>query len=75
MRTYEDNIGKINIFTIPVIINWLNSNKVIYDQVIVGKPWCGNNGFYVDDRAIRPDEFAKLSLEEVSKLIDNKTQQ
>jgi capsule biosynthesis phosphatase len=70
MRTYEGNIGKINIKTLPGIISWLMKHEVIFDQVLVGKPWCGKDGFYVDDRALRPDEFVKLSMKEVSKLIN-----
>ena len=71
MRTFGNNIGKINIHTLPAIINWLDSNNVAYDEVIVGKPWCGNDGFYVDDKSIRPDEFAQLTYEEILKLINN----
>jgi capsule biosynthesis phosphatase len=72
MRTYEGNIGKINIYTLPGIMNWLTKHEVVFDQVIVGKPWCGFNGFYVDDRSVRPDEFAKLTYEEISELIKPK---
>ncbi|ONG14085.1 hypothetical protein BXT95_26585, partial [Escherichia coli] len=61
---YKENIGKINIHTLPVIIDWLNENRVPYDEVIVGKPWCGDEGFYVDDRAIRPSELCNMTLEE-----------
>jgi capsule biosynthesis phosphatase len=42
---------------------------VPFDEVIVGKPWCGFDGFYVDDRSIRPKEFKDLSYEEVKKLL------
>ena len=69
MRTYEGNIGKINVHTLPIILEWLNKHKVPYDEVLVGKPWCGTEGFYIDDRAIRPDEFVALSPEEISRLI------
>ncbi|MFV2030306.1 HAD-IIIC family phosphatase [Neisseria sp. S1] len=65
MRTYEANIGKINIHTLPTIINWLNRHNVPYDEIYVGKPWCGHDGFYVDDRSIRPDEFVRLSYDEI----------
>ncbi|WP_318478313.1 HAD-IIIC family phosphatase [Photobacterium leiognathi] len=71
MRTYKNNVGKINIFTLPTIIEWLDRYEVPYDEIIVGKPWCGREGFYVDDRAIRPSEFTSLSLEEINKLIEN----
>ena len=50
MRTYQGNLGEINIHTLPGIINWLDKNEVPYDEVIVGKPWCGFEGFYVDDK-------------------------
>ena len=69
MRTYEGNIGKINIHTLPVIIEWLNKFNIPFDEIHIGKPWCGENGFYVDDRAIRPDEFKKLSYGEISELL------
>ncbi|WP_429090597.1 HAD-IIIC family phosphatase [Aeromonas rivipollensis] len=69
MRTFEGNIGKINIYTMPIIIEWLNKHQVPYDEIIVGKPWCGDEGFYIDDRAIRPSEFANSSLEEIQHLL------
>jgi capsule biosynthesis phosphatase len=53
MRTYEGNVGKINIHTLPTIINWLKTNDVPFDEVIIGKPWCGFEGFCVDDKSIR----------------------
>ncbi|MTC47096.1 HAD-IIIC family phosphatase [Providencia sp. wls1922] len=71
MRTYDGNIGKINAHTLPVIIEWLDKHNVPYDEIIVGKPWCGHDGFYIDDRAIRPSEFSKLSVEEVNQIIEN----
>ncbi|WP_353173234.1 capsular biosynthesis protein [Acinetobacter rudis] len=70
MRTYEGNVGKITAHTLPIIIDWLNRHNVPYDEVYVAKPWCGFDGFYVDDKAIRPDEFCNLSYEEICKLIN-----
>ena len=69
MRTFDMNIGQINVHTLPKILNWLDEYQVPYDEVVVGKPWCGEGGFYVDDRAIRPDEFAQLSLSEIYDII------
>lgn len=69
MRTHDGNIGKINIHTLPLIIEWLDRYNVPYDEVIVGKPWCGHDGFYIDDRAIRPSEFVALSQDEINALI------
>ncbi|MCF6305328.1 MAG: capsular biosynthesis protein [Rhodobacteraceae bacterium] len=70
MRTYEQNIGKITANTVPVIIDWLDKHDVPYDEIRIGKPWCGKGGFYVDDKSIRPDEFVKLSYDEILELID-----
>lgn len=72
MRTYKGNLGKINAHTLPIIIEWLDKHNVPYDEIIVGKPWCGTDGFYIDDRAIRPSEFLRYDYNEIINLIDNK---
>ena len=69
MRTYEGNVGKINIHTLPGIIEWLDKYGVPYDEIHVGKPWCGHEGFYVDDKSIRPSEFCRLSYDEIMELL------
>jgi capsule biosynthesis phosphatase len=69
MRTHNNSIGRINALTLPVIVQWLDRHQVPYHEIVVGKPWCGTDGFYVDDRAIRPSEFARLSFEEITALI------
>ncbi len=69
MRTFEGNIGKINKTTIPILVEWLDKHDVPYDELVVGKPWCGHNGFYVDDKAIRPSEFLALSTKEIAQLL------
>lgn len=69
MRTYASAVGKINAHTLPVIIAWLQKHDIPYDEIHVGKPWCGNDGFYVDDRAIRPDEFRSLGYEQIRALL------
>jgi capsule biosynthesis phosphatase len=69
MRTYEGNVGKINVHTLPVIIEWLKKHDIPYDEIIVGKPWCGYEGFYVDDKSVRPSEFTSMSLDEINSLL------
>lgn len=69
MRTYGGNVGLINVHTLPIILEWLKTHDIPHDEVVVGKPWCGNGGFYVDDRAIRPSEFVRLSDEEITALL------
>jgi len=73
MRTFAGQIGKINANTLPVIIDWLKRHDVPYDEIHVGKPWCGTEGFYVDDRAIRPGEFVDLSFEDIQVLIGDRS--
>ncbi|WP_426578377.1 HAD-IIIC family phosphatase [Xenorhabdus stockiae] len=70
MRTYEGNIGKINIYTLPIIIEWLDKYNIPYDEILVGKPWCGNDGFYIDDKAIRPSEFSNFSYSEIIEILN-----
>lgn len=69
MRTYSNNLGLIQANTLPTLVDWLNRHDVPYDEIHVGKPWCGHDGFYVDDKAIRPAEFLSHSYEEIKKLI------
>ena len=69
MRTYGGQVGKINAHTLPVILDWLARHDVPYDEIHVGKPWCGTDGFYIDDKAVRPSEFASLTLEEIADLL------
>lgn len=75
MRTHSGNVGLINVHTLPTILAWLEKHDIPHDEIHVGKPWCGHGGFYVDDRAIRPDEFAKLSYDEVRALMGDKALQ
>jgi capsule biosynthesis phosphatase len=69
MRTYQGNIGQIIKYTAPVLLDWLAQHDIPYDEIHFGKPWCGHDGFYVDDRAIRPREFVNLSIKELADLI------
>jgi capsule biosynthesis phosphatase len=69
MNTYDGNTGLITAKTGKVLLAWLDRHQIPYDELHLGKPWAGAGGFYVDDKAIRPDEFASLSYEEVLKLV------
>jgi capsule biosynthesis phosphatase len=73
MRTYQGDIGKINANTLPVIIEWLTRHEIPYDELHIGKPWCGTEGFYVDDKAVRPSEFLALSHAEIQALLSRET--
>tara|TARA_B100000941_G_C27980475_1_gene290785 strand:- start:43 stop:408 length:366 start_codon:yes stop_codon:yes gene_type:complete len=70
MRTYSGNLKKISENTLPIIVKWLKKYDVPYDEIIIGKPWCGDEGFYVDDKAIRPNEFLNLTYKQIIELVD-----
>jgi len=71
VNTYQGNIGLINANTAKVLLAWLDRWEVPYDEIIYGKPWAGHKGVYVDDRAVRPDEFLKYSFEELEKICED----
>lgn len=71
MRTYNGDLDKINKFTKPVLIEWLNKWNIPYDEIIFGKPWPGHKGFYVDDRTIRPKELLNNDLISLDKICSN----
>ncbi|SIQ13778.1 capsule biosynthesis phosphatase [Aeromonas sp. RU39B] len=70
MNSYNGNVGLINKNTLPTILSWLEKNNIPYDEIYVGKPWCGHDGFYIDDRAIRPSEFVSMSYDEIITMLD-----
>ena len=71
MNTYNGNLGLINKNTAPVLSEWLKKWDIPYDEIIYGKPWPGHNGFYVDDRTVRPDEFLSKTPQELNEICKN----
>jgi len=69
MRTYRGNVGLINKNTLPVLIKWLEVHGVCYDEIHIGKPWCGIDGFYVQSGSIRPDRFVSLPIKEIEAML------
>ena len=70
MRTYDGNQGEILRHVLPVLTAWLDEHGVPYDEIWMGKPWPGRDGFYVDDRTVRPREFLNNSLEELAAICE-----
>jgi capsule biosynthesis phosphatase len=66
MRTYDGDVEKINANVLPVLLDWLKRNDIPFDEIQMAKPWPGHDGFYVDDRTVRPREFLEHSLEELN---------
>ena len=69
MRTHGGNLGLINKHTAPIMLEWLAKWNIPYDGILFGKPWPGRKGFYIDDQAVRPEEFLSMSEEEIHKLL------
>lgn len=70
MNTHNGRIGKINADTAKTLINWLEEHNIPHDEIHYGKPWCGHEGFYVDDKAIRPSELLQHSTQEIKDVLD-----
>lgn len=71
MNTYQGNVGLINANTLITLEKWLKKHRIPFNEIHIGKPWCGFDGFYVDDKSIRPSEFLNNSVEEILKIIGN----
>jgi capsule biosynthesis phosphatase len=69
MNSYNGNVGLLIAKTAKQLFAWLDRHGVPYDELHVGKPWPGRGGFYVDDKAIRPDEFLRMSYEEIIEMV------
>jgi capsule biosynthesis phosphatase len=65
MRSHQGNLGVINKLTLPVLMGWLDRYDVGFDEIYMGKPWCGSEGFYVARNAIRPDDFTEVPLNQI----------
>lgn len=69
MNTHNGRVGKINADTAKTLLQWLEDHDVPHDEIHYGKPWCGHEGFYVDDKAIRPSEFLVHTNDEIKKIL------
>lgn len=70
MHSYDNSLGKITAKTLPVFTERPERHGIPY-----GNPWCGSHGFYVNDKATRPDEFTSMSFEEITRLAENASEQ
>ena len=58
MATCEANLGKVMKNVGKVTLEWLDDNKVEYDEIYFGKP---NADVYIDDRAHRFESWEELN--------------
>lgn len=73
MRTFGGDLDQILTNIAPALKSWLIKWKIPYDELRLGKPWPGEHGFYIDDRAVRPDEFLSHSFDELEAICKNST--
>ena len=58
MRSFNGSVGLINKITAPILLKWLDENKIPYDEIYFSKPW-GNSVSYVDDKSLSIDNLIK----------------
>jgi len=69
MATCESNIGKVIKNIGKVTLEWLENNGVEYDEIFFGKP---NANLYIDDRALRFENWKNMSTEQLEILARKK---
>ncbi len=70
MRSFDGNQGEILKHVFPILRDWLERHGVPYDEIWMAKPWPGTDGFYIDDRTVRPREFLNYTLQELAVICD-----
>lgn len=57
MKSFGGDLERIHQHTKPIALKWLEENQIIYNDIIFGKPFCGEEGHYIDDKNISIEEF------------------
>ncbi|MFP5491597.1 MAG: NTP transferase domain-containing protein [Bacteriovoracia bacterium] len=71
MKTQRNDEGKVIANIGMSTLTWLNRHQIPFDSIRFGKPYA-EDGFYIDDKAIRPSEFVHLSYTQLLKLTQSK---
>jgi capsule biosynthesis phosphatase len=61
METFRSNEAKVVADIADTTLQWLKKYQVPFDGLRFGKPFA-KNGFYFDDKALRPDEFVHMPI-------------
>ena len=70
MATCEGNLGKVMSNVGKITLDWLEKNKIEYDEIYFGKP---NGNIYIDDRAFRfNNNWKDLNFEVLKKISKEK---
>jgi capsule biosynthesis phosphatase len=70
MRSNDGNVGKIGKNVAPVMLDWIAKHDIPFDELHLSKPWPGAQGYYIDDRSVRPREFLDMTFEELNAMIE-----
>jgi capsule biosynthesis phosphatase len=65
MATQDSNLGKVVKNIGKVTLEWLDKHDIVYDEIYFGKP---NGHIYIDDRALRFQNWKELSVEQIEQL-------
>tara|TARA_Y100000589_G_scaffold229556_1_gene216935 strand:- start:2226 stop:3317 length:1092 start_codon:yes stop_codon:yes gene_type:complete len=57
VRTFKGNIGLINKYTTLILLEWLKTNNIPYDEIYFNKPWGFGDLYYIDDKFLSIEEF------------------
>jgi capsule biosynthesis phosphatase len=68
MRTHKNDESKVLAGVGQITMSWLKKHDVPYDGIKFGRPFA-QNGFYVDDKTVRPLDFVTKSEEEILAMI------
>lgn len=69
MATCESNLGKVMKNVGKTTLDWLENFEVPYDEIYFGKP---NGELYIDDRALRFDNWSSITNELLNNLSKEK---
>ena len=58
MKTHDGNVGKATADIGKITLEWLESYGILYDEIILGKPWAD---IYIDDNAVRFEGWDKIA--------------
>jgi len=69
MATQGGNMGKIMKNVGKITLDWLERNKISYDEIYFGKP---NGHIYIDDRAFRFTDWESVTEDKLLNLAKEK---
>lgn len=73
MRTFKNDVSKIEEFHRPILEKWLNQNNVKYNELVFGKLWKPDY-YFVDDRSLTINQFIEIQPKEFkNQLTENKS--